>query len=124
MVKPSNQRKNCGMLVWELVAAMAILAGVFFPLSLSLVNEGRVLRAGYFRAVAIDIVDGEMEVLTAGEWRAYPSGVHEYRVSAFAATNLPPGKFLLTVTAQTLRLEWKPTQPLRGGAVWREAQKS
>jgi hypothetical protein len=58
----------------------------------------------------MEIVDGEIEVLAAGEWRAYHSGTQEYKASAGAATNLPAGKFLLTIRDRQLRLEWLGTQ--------------
>lgn len=113
--------KNTGMLVWELLIAMAILMTVFFPLNLSILNEQKVLRTGYHRSLAISLVDGEMEVLAAGEWKSYKLGTQVYPIKASAVTNLPPGRFLLTVTNQAIRLEWKPDKPFHGGLVWREA---
>ena len=123
MVIPLRRPANRGMLLWELMVAMAILASVFFPLSLSIISEQRALRAGYFRALAIGLVDGEMEILAAGEWKAFPAGTQDYPVKAAAVTNLPPGKFILTINDQAIRLEWKPDQALRGGHVWREMKK-
>jgi hypothetical protein len=109
-----------GILVWELLVAMAILATAFFPLCLSWLNEQKALHAGYSRALAIGLVDGEMEILAAGEWRLFPAGVHPYPVKARAATNLPPGRFLLTINERAIRLEWKPDKSFSGGPVWRE----
>jgi hypothetical protein len=68
----------------------------------------------------VEIVDGEIEALAAGGWRAFTNGVMDYQVHARAATNLPPGQFLLTTTAQSLRLEWRPNIKMHGGAVVRE----
>jgi hypothetical protein len=119
VIRPSRPSWR-GMLIWELLVAMAILAAVFFPLCLSWLNEQKALRAGYSRAVAIGLVDGEMEILAAGEWRMFPVGVHSYTVQARAVTNLPPGRFLLTINERALRLEWKPDKPFAGGPVWRE----
>ena len=56
----------------------------------------------------MEIVDGEMEALAAGEWAAYGKGSHKYEVRAAAAKNLPPGSFVLTVTEKLVRLEWIP----------------
>jgi hypothetical protein len=104
----------------ELLVAMAILAGVLLPIAYSVAAERRYARAAYQRAVAVEIVDGEMEALVAGGWRALPNGVMEYRVHARAITNLPPGQFLLTITPESFRLEWRPKIKQHGGAVVRE----
>jgi hypothetical protein len=105
----------------ELLVAVALLLGVLFPLAYSFVTERRLARAYYHRAVAMEIVDGEMEALLAGQWRAFPPGTHDYRVDAGAATNLPPGRFILTVQPDKLRLRWQPALKDHGGPVTREA---
>ena len=91
------------------------------PLAYSLGSEKRLVRATYHRAVAMEIVDGEMEVLVAGAWRAASPGTHLYPIHAAAATNLPPGRFLLNASQGKLRLEWQPSVKMHGGAVVREA---
>lgn len=115
-----NGRKRASLMI-ELLAAMAILVGVAIPLAWSLSSERRLARALYQRAVAMEIIDGEMEVIVAGEWRAFAQGRHEYPVRALSATNLPPGGFYLTVEPKVLRLEWQPTVKQHGGLVQREA---
>jgi len=105
----------------ELLVAMALIAGALLPLAYSLASERRLVRATYQRAVAMEIVDGEMEVLAAGAWRGHSAGAHEYSVHATAAGNLPPGRFLLTVELPKVRLEWLPSAKMHGGAVVREA---
>ena len=105
----------------EVLVAVAILIGVLFPLAYSFVGERRLARSCYQRAVAMEIVDGEMEVLLAGEWRAFSPGVHGYRVHAGAATNLPPGRFTLSVQPARLQLRWQPVVKNHGGPVTREA---
>jgi hypothetical protein len=105
----------------ELLVAVALVIGVLLPLAYSFVSERRLTRAYYQRAVAMEIVDGEMEVLMAGQWRALPPGTNDYRVNAGAATNLPPGRFTLTVQPDKVRLRWQPAIKDRGGTVTREA---
>ena len=117
----SRHRRQCGSLLVELLVAMALLVGVLFPLAYSFVTERRLTRSYYQRAVAMEIVDGEMEALLAGEWHAFAPGTHDYPVHAGAATNLPPGQFTLTVQPPKLRLRWQPAQKDRGGPVTREA---
>jgi hypothetical protein len=117
----SGQARKRGALMTELVVAMTILAGALLPLAYSIASERRVARASYQRAVAMEIVDGEMEALAAGGWRAFAPGTREYPVRAGAATNLPPGRFLLSLETGKLRLEWKPAVKNHGGSVVREA---
>jgi hypothetical protein len=105
----------------EVLVAVALLIGTLFPLAYSFATERRLARSYYQRAVAMEIVDGEMEVLLAGEWRAFSPGTHDYTVHAGAATNLPPGRFILTLQSDKLRLRWLPALKDRGGPVVREA---
>jgi hypothetical protein len=105
----------------DLFVGMAILAVAILPLAFSYVKESRMLRAEYFRGVAMEIVDGEMEILAAGEGRNFPDGAQPYTVHARAAASLPPGHFQLTRTGQHLRLEWASDQRQGIGPVVREA---
>lgn len=114
---PRHQR---GSLSVELTVAIGILVTVLMPLSLSFGREQAMVRSLYHHAVAMEIVDGEAEVLQAGEWRAYAAGTQAYAVRATAATNLPPGRFVLTVAPDRGRLEWQPEGRGAGGCVTRE----
>ncbi len=122
MVIPAPKKilRQRGALMAELLVAIALLALAVLPIGYSITSERLVARAAYERAVAMEIVDGEMEVLRAGEWRAQSSGAHDYPIHALAATNLPPGKFLLTLDSSKLRLEWLPAKKHHGGPVVRE----
>ena len=115
------RRAERAMLITELIVAMAILVIAVLPLGYSFVLENRALRVTYQRAVAMEIVDGEMEILVAGGGRAFPEGTTAYPVSAAAAGNLPPGRFQLTRTGNHLRLEWVATEKCGIGTVVREA---
>ncbi len=106
----------------ELLVAMALIVGLLLPLVYSLAGEKRLARSYYQRAVAMEIVDGEMEALAAGQWRAFSPGVQDYPVHANAVTNLPPGKFLLTVESNRIRLEWRTQVKGHGGSVVREVK--
>jgi hypothetical protein len=105
----------------EMLVAIAMLMVVLVPVAYSFDAEKRAARATYNHAIAMEIVDGEMEVLLAGEWRAFTPGTHPYAVKAGALTNLPPGDFTLTLTTNKVRLEWKPSTTRRGGPISREA---
>jgi len=110
------------MLTTELVVAMSILLLTMIPMAYSYIREQQLCRALYYRAVAMEIVDGEMESLVAGEWRAFKEGSQPYTVRAEAAKNLPPGSFLLTLAEKRLRLEWLPKKSRSGGKIVREAR--
>ena len=119
MVK--RRRHERGSMIIELMTALAILVTILLPLGLSFVDEQHVCRVYYWRAVAMEAVDGEMEVLAAGEWHAFAEGVTAYAVPAESAKHLPPGKFTLTVHGSRLRLEWRPEKSRFGAPVVREA---
>ena len=116
----SGSRRRNGSLMIEAVVAMAIIVAVLLPIAYSVASERRLTRALYQRAVAMEIVDGEMEALVAGGWRSFTNGVTDYVVNARAAIHLPPGRFILTLTPEQLRLAWHPEVKQHGGAVIRE----
>jgi len=113
----TGRGRRSGALMTELLIAMAMMVSVLLPLAYSITSEKRLARTAFHRAVAMEIVDGEMEILAAGEWRSFAPGQHEYPIHAIAATNLPPGRFLLTVGTDKVRLEWQPSAKKYGGAV-------
>ena len=105
---------------WKI--AMGILAAVLIPLAFSFSLEQKLLQAYYHRAIALTLIDSEMELLAAGEWKGLEEGSREYSISARTAENLPPGRFVLTVDLPKLRLEWVPDRKQRGGVVSREIE--
>jgi hypothetical protein len=104
----------------EMIVAIAILVIAVLPMGYAAGANARRLRAEYERAVAVEIVDGEMEILAAGAWRAFPEGRQVYSVQAKAAANLPPGQFQFTRTGNHLRLQWKSNENRGIGVVVRE----
>ncbi len=114
------QRRLAGFLQIDLVIAMAIVVVALIPLATTIRTERQLCRAQYYRAVAMSIVDGETEILKAGEWRAYAEGEHAYVVTAEAASELPKGQFRLTRNETQIRLEWIPSRKANGGRIFRE----
>src|SRR3954465_6677570 len=110
MVIPAPKSSRGGWLVMDLAVAMALLLFVMLPLAFSFNYERKLTRAYYHRAIATEIVDGEFEVLLGGEWQHFPEGQQIYTVASLAATNLPPGQFLLTKRGTSIRLEWRSTR--------------
>ena len=119
MVNP--KRYQSGFLMVEVLIALALVVVILLPFAYAFTGERRIALASYQRAVAMEIVDGEMEALVVGQWRAYPPGTHDYQVHAGAATNLPPGHFVLNVQPGKVRLRWQPALKDHGGPVTREA---
>lgn len=109
-----------GWMVAELMLAITLLAVAMIPLAFSFRSEQKLARTHYHQVIAMEIVDGEMEFLQAGHWRKFPAGEQPYTVKADAATNLPPGIFLLTRTEKILRLEWRPHKKKTAPSVSRE----
>ena len=118
--KLSHARRQTAALITEAIVAMGILAAVMIPVSYSFLKDQAMCRTYYRHAVAMEIVDGEIEILRAGEWRQFKQGSQPYEVHAESATNLPPGCFVLTLADRQVRLEWIPEQKGQGGKVVRE----
>lgn len=124
---PKERRRagpRSGYLEVDFVVALAILMLAVLPVGYSVSQERKLTRAYYSRAVAMEIVDGEFEVLRAGAWRRFMEGSHSYQPRAESASQLPPGRFTLTVTGDRLRLVWEPEGIGSGSAVVREGKRN
>jgi len=119
--RDSRRRRARGALSVDLLVGLAIFTLAVLPLGVSFAREMQLVRAAYWRALAMEIVDGELEVLAAGEGRAIADGQSAYVVRAPTVTNLPPGRFQFTKSGNRLRLEWQPERRQGVGAVVREA---
>jgi hypothetical protein len=115
-----RSRMEAGSLVTELIVAIAILVLALFPVGYAFTQEYKLAHSSYQRALAMEMVDGEMEILLAGEWRSLPQGAQPYSFHAASAKNLPPGKAMLTIAGKHLRLAWTPETKASGGKVLRE----
>jgi len=116
----AGRLRQSGALATECVLALGLIAIATIPLLFAFMQEATYSRSCYYRAAAMEIVDGEMEILAAGEWKEFAVGQHDYPVTASSATNLPPGRFRLSVEPKRLRLEWRPTGGKTNNAVARE----
>jgi len=103
----------------DVAVAITVLALVFIPLSISSSGDLDLARRHYFEAVALQLIDGEMDVLLAGEHRKYTPGEYGITPVGEAVQNLPEGKFVLTVQEQKLTLAWVPTKRAKWGRVER-----
>ncbi len=115
-----RRQRESGALMTDLMVGLAIFALALLPLGISFAKEMQLVRASYWRAVAMEVVDGEMEILAAGEWQAFADGQSAYAFHSPAATNLPPGRLQLTKSGKQLRLEWTSEERKGVGTVARE----
>lgn len=122
MVIAGTRNRAGGWLIAELMVALIVIVIALIPLAFSFRGEQKMLRAHYNQAVAMEIIDGELELLRAGDWREVLEGERPYKVNANAATNLPPGGFFLSRTGATVRLEWRPVKKGSGGIIRREVE--
>ena len=123
IARKPNRRRQQGyitVLLTEMTVAVGLMAVVLIPLTVGFFKEAKQMRNLYREAVAMEIVDGEMEILAAGGVEGISAGNQPYAINAAAATNLPPGKFTLTREGKTLRLEWQANEPLEHLRVDRE----
>jgi hypothetical protein len=116
--RKSDRRR--GFFEVDLVVALGILGLVILPLGYAYAREQHTLRAEYYRAAVDEIVDGEAEILAAGDWKQFPDGSQNYPVHSLAAADLPPGHFELIKSGNHLRLEWLSDQRQGIGSVVRE----
>ena len=103
----------------DVAVAITVLALVFIPLSISSSGDLDLARRHYFEAVALQLIDGEMDVLLAGERRKHTTGKHRITPIGEAVQNLPEGEFVLTVHDQKLTLAWVPNKRAKWGRVER-----
>ncbi len=103
----------------DVAVAITVLALVFIPLSISSSGDLDLARRHYFEAVALQLIDGEMDVLLAGERRKYTTGEHRITPVGEAVQNLPEGEFVLTVQEQKLTLAWMPNKRAKWGRIER-----
>jgi hypothetical protein len=109
--------RNAGFVEADLVIALAILVVALLPLAYSFVADQRAMRVAYERAAAMQLVDGEMELLAAGGWRHYSPGTNVITLTGNAAVNLTTNRALLILETNSVRLEWRPAKRASAGII-------
>lgn len=109
-----RSRRRLGALQADLVTALGLAALVVIPFGYGFLNHQRLIRNETVHATLLGLLDGELEILAAGEHRAFPTGTSSYPLHGLATQSLPPGTCTLTRETspeQTpqITLEWKPT---------------
>ncbi|MBL9138144.1 MAG: hypothetical protein JNK85_19910 [Verrucomicrobiales bacterium] len=119
--RSSGLRRRAALTV-ELVIALAIFVMAFVPLGVLATREHRLARGLYYRAVAGEILDGELEVLLAGGWKALSPGTNALSVRAEATNSLPAGRFEAILDPPQLTVQWRANQHRNGGDTYRRGQ--
>jgi hypothetical protein len=121
ITKQDRRKERGSVLLAELIGAMLVLTVALMSLTLVLVKDQKTCREHYFKALAMEIVDGEMEVLRAGYWKEFNQGIQHYPTTAQSMKNLPEGELQLTLDGKRLQLEWTPKEDrYQSGRVVRE----
>jgi len=107
VIRPGIRKSQRGVLEVDMLIAIALLFIAAIPLMCSFGADAHALRFEYDRAVAMECVDGEMEVLAAGAWRNYPLGTNVISLSGNAAVNLRPATATFIRQSDSIRLEWR-----------------
>ena len=68
VIRPGKRNSRRGVLEVDMLVALALLFGAAIPLMCSFASDALALRVSYERAVAMELVDGEMEVLGKVIW--------------------------------------------------------
>ena len=122
-IRPTTRLTNrLAFLQLDVAVAITVLALVFIPLSVSSSGDLDLARRQYFEAVALQLIDGEIDVLLAGERRKYTPGEHQIKPVGEAVQNLPEGEFVLSVQDEKLTLAWMPKNLAKWGRVERVVQ--
>jgi|TARA_B100001250_G_C19779176_1_gene781018 hypothetical protein len=104
----------------DVVVAIAILMLVFIPLTVTSSGKLDLARRHHVEAVVLQLIDGEIDVLLAGEQKKYNFGEHRITPSGEAAEDLPKGEFILTLKEKQLSLAWVPVKLAKWGRIERE----
>jgi hypothetical protein len=108
VIQPHPSSRRRGVFEVDMLVALALLFVVAIPLMCSFATDARALRAHYEHAVAMECLDGELEILAAGGWRNHPLGTNEITLSGGAAKNLHPATARIIREPHMVRVEWQP----------------
>ena len=112
----SRLAKHLAFIQLDLMLAVSILMLLFIPFGVTSSGKLDLARRQHFEAVALQMIDGELDVLLAGERQKYPLGETP---PGEAVKTLPVGEFILIVKEKQLFLAWVPEKEAKWGRVER-----
>ena len=116
----SRLAKHLAFIQLDLMLAVSILMLLFIPFGVTSSGKLDLARRQHFEAVALQMIDGELDVLLAGERQKYLLGEHKITPPGEAVKTLPVGEFILIVKEKQLYLAWVPEKEAKWGRVERE----
>ena len=116
----SRAAKRLAFVQLDVALAVSILLLVFIPFSVTSSSKLDLARRQHFEAVALQMIDGELDVLMAGEWQKFSPGEHKITPPGEAVKTLPVGEFILVVKENQLSIAWVPEKEAKWGRVERE----
>ena len=112
--------KRLAFVQLDVALAVSILLLVFIPFSVTSSSKLDLARRQHFKAVALQMIDGELDVLMAGERQKYIPGEHKITPPGEAVKTQPVGEFILTVQENPRTIAWVPEKEAKWGRVERE----
>tara|TARA_B100000029_G_scaffold500435_1_gene572192 strand:+ start:277 stop:657 length:381 start_codon:yes stop_codon:yes gene_type:complete len=103
----------------DVAVAIVILMLVFIPLTVTSSSKLDLARRHHVEAVVLQLIDGEIDVLLAGELKKYKAGEQRITPAGEAAEDLPKGEFILTLKEKQLSLAWVPVKLAKWGRIER-----
>lgn len=103
-----GRKTKKGVLLTEMIVAISVLVILTSVLVPKILSDKQALRDLYYRSVAMEILDGEMEILLSGEWQNYKEGITNFTPRANALKILPKGIWRISLSNQSIKLEWIP----------------
>ena len=100
---PSRARRTAAHIQADLVTALGLIALTVLPLGYGYLHHRQVVRNATTRAVVLELVDSEMEILAAGEHRAFQPGGAFSTASSAAPPHSPPMEVEITRRSGTSR---------------------
>ena len=111
--------KRLAFIQLDVAVAIVILMLVFIPLTVTSSSKLDLARRHHVEAVVLQLIDGEIDVLLAGEQEKYNFGEHRITPAGEAAGDLPKGEFILTLKEKQLSLAWVPIKLAKWGRIER-----
>ena len=74
-------RSRRGLWTVDVAVALGLVVVTLIPIALRYYPMQKLFRGYYFHSVAMEIVDGELEILAAGEWKRFPLGTNDFQAA-------------------------------------------
>ena len=118
-LRQEPSRRKVGAIHLEAILALALTAAVLLPISGIVVSQRRIASDLTRHLTMIELVDGEMELIAAGDWVRYPEGTHSVPLPSPEGFVPPVGELTLVRQGREFSLAWRPANRWIGGGIER-----